>query len=744
MWQSLAFQIHDRPATYMRAKLSGLSVHIFGIRHHGPGSARSLVAALDDLQPDAVLIELPKEADDVLALAADPTMCPPVALLGYAVDHPERAAFLPFARFSPEWCAIRHAFDHGATVRSIDLALRHSLAVNGERGPAVDAVALLAAAAGEDDPERWWDDVVEHRGGDAAFAEITAAMAAVRADQPTPLDEARREATMRQGVRAAVADGFACIAVVCGAWHAPALTGGDEAADRRLLVGLPACKVGVTWVPWTHRRLAAASGYRAGVAAPAWYAHVHTHPGAAGVTRWFADAARLLRDADIPVSPDHVIAAVRLAAMTAALRHRPQAGLDEVLDAARSVLTEGGRGPLALIEDQLIVGEQLGSVPDSTPMVPLARDLADHQRRLRLKPDATARTVELDLRAALGRSRSQLLHRLTVLGVPWGRLEDGRRSAGTFRESWRLRWEPEFAVSLIEASAHGTTLPAAAESRLAEQAANTNVLADLTALVEAALLAGLPDAVAPIMRRLAGLMARDTDVADLMDAVGPLARAARYGDVRATDASAVHAVIDGLVVRVLAGLAPACRSLDADAAAAMAERLTATNAALALIDHAARPTDWPHALDVITASGAAHGLVQGRAARLLHDSGHWGAPETERHFVRVLSIGSPPPHGAAFVEGFLAGTGTVLLHDDGLLALLDGWVASLGAEAFVDVVPLLRRTFGAFEVAERRQIGQLVSGRGDGRPPAPYGDELDPARVGAAFVTVRMLLGVEP
>jgi hypothetical protein len=109
----------------------------------------------------------------------------------------------------------------------------------------------------------------------------------------------------------------------------------------------------------------------------------------------------------------------------------------------------------------------------------------------------------------------------------------------------------------------------------------------------------------------------------------------------------------------------------------------------------------------------------------------------------VLSIGTAPAHGAAVVEGFLAGTGTVLLHDDGLLTLLDGWVASLGSDAFIDVVPLLRRTFGAFEVAERRQIGQIVSGRGDGRPPAPFGDDLDPTRVTAAFATVRTMLGVE-
>ena len=45
-------------------------------------------------------------------------------------------------------------------------------------------------------------------------------------------------------------------------------------------------------------------------------------------------------------------------------------------------------------------------------MVPLARDLQRAQRRLRLKPDAGARTLDLDLRTELGRGRSHLLHRL--------------------------------------------------------------------------------------------------------------------------------------------------------------------------------------------------------------------------------------------------------------------------------------------------------------------------------------------
>lgn len=32
------------------------TVHLFGIRHHGPGCARSLRKALETLQPDCLLV----------------------------------------------------------------------------------------------------------------------------------------------------------------------------------------------------------------------------------------------------------------------------------------------------------------------------------------------------------------------------------------------------------------------------------------------------------------------------------------------------------------------------------------------------------------------------------------------------------------------------------------------------------------------------------------------------------------
>ena len=95
--------------------------HVFGIRHHGPGSARSLLSALDELRPDCVLVEGPPEADAVIGLAADRHMKPPVALLVYPPDAPQLGVYYPFAEFSPEWQAIQWAVRREVPVHFMDL-----------------------------------------------------------------------------------------------------------------------------------------------------------------------------------------------------------------------------------------------------------------------------------------------------------------------------------------------------------------------------------------------------------------------------------------------------------------------------------------------------------------------------------------------------------------------------------------------------------------------------------------------
>src|ERR1700761_4091720 len=93
---------------------------ILGIRHHGPGSARSVCETLEALDPDCLLIEGPPDAEAVLSLAIHEEIKPPVALLVYDVEKPQRSAFYPFAVFSPEWQAIQFGLKQKIPVRFMD------------------------------------------------------------------------------------------------------------------------------------------------------------------------------------------------------------------------------------------------------------------------------------------------------------------------------------------------------------------------------------------------------------------------------------------------------------------------------------------------------------------------------------------------------------------------------------------------------------------------------------------------
>ncbi|KZM71512.1 DUF5682 family protein [Nocardia terpenica] len=832
---------------------------VFGIRHHGPGSARSVRAALERFRPDHILIEGPADADPLVAYVAAEGMTPPVALLAYVPDSPARAAFWPFAAFSPEWQTLHYAVQNSVPVSFCDLPATHVLAMDHEPGDRTDPLAALSAAAGYDDPERWWDAIIESGSDADTFDAITEAMSVLResaitapnqpltsprsspsnhategaprhsgahlagthsaAEDPgqkhagttsgtsagttsrtptgttsrtptgitsgissemttetstgmtsgtstgmtngTPADVSGaavdavrdpvdshtlvREAYMRQAMRKALKNGARRLAVVCGAWHAPALAGklGPATADARLLKGLPKGKATLTWVPWTHSRLIGASGYGAGITSPGWYHHLFTQT-EQPIARWLTKVAAPLRTHDLPVSSAHIIESVRLAETLAAMRGRPLAGLSEVTDATRAVLCEGDETMLRLVVTELVVGEALGSVPEDTPTVPLDADLRAQARTLRLKQQALAQQLDLDLRKERERARSHLLHRLRLLGIDWGTPTSSEvRSTGTFRETWTLRWEPELSVAIVEASRWGTTIRTAAEAKILDAvAAPRATVGEVSAALESALLADLGGAIDGLVARLESVAALDHDVTHLLTALPALIRTLRYGDVRGTDLTALAHVADGLLVRICAGLPSAVTGLDADAAAALRAQLDAAHLAIATRDDAWATGEWLTALRALADRADVHGALVGRAVRLLCDAGILDDRAAARRLAAALSVGHTPAEKAAWVDGFLGGRGLLLVHDRELLRLIDDWLRGLDEDQFVATLPLLRRTFGAFEAGERQAIAQALGGGAPARRETPGRTDFDIERGTLALAAVTEILAV--
>jgi hypothetical protein len=730
--------------------MSDDGVHILGIRHHGPGSAKSLCAALEELRPDVILVEGPPDAQDIIALAGRAEMQPPVALLVYVPDDPQKSAFYPFAVYSPEWQALQYGLGHGVEIRFMDLPQSIILALEEEKkeadseeasepaeekGPPNaefcvrdpktvlrrDPIGYLAEAAGFADGERWWEHMFEarQRSSSEVFSAILESMTALRQELrdefPADVHEQRREAQMRRTLRQARKDGFERIAVVCGAWHGPALAQMPSAkTDQELLSGLPKVKTRAAWAPWSYSRISCWTGYGAGVRAPEWY-HMLWAEKAHLVTHWMTRAARLMRAQQLDTSSAHVIESVRLAEALAALRHRPTPSLEEMDEAALTVMCSGEEAPMRLIRAQLIVGDRLGQIPEDAPIVPLQEDLTGLQKRLRLPVQEDSKEYDFDLRQSIDLERSHLLHRLSLLGIPWGcPSSQGGRKAGTFHEYWTLQWKPEFVLDLIQAARWGNTVENAASAKCRHTAENSQNIKDVAVLLDSALLANLPAAVEALVAALQERTAHSGDVQQMMEAIVPVAGAWRYGNVRQTDKTMLAGVIEALAARIFINLPGACASLNDEAAERMIEQINATHSAITLLEQEALLDGWTSVLNQLAELKTGHHLIGGRCCRLLHELGRIEDAEIAQRMSLALSSANESAQAAAWLEGFLRGGGAILIHDRQLYAVLDHWICDLKEDRFLEVLPLLRRTFSTFSLPERRHIGDQAKKTGAG------------------------------
>lgn len=692
---------------------------VLGIRHHGPGSARSVVRALEALQPDAVLIEGPPDADDVLHLLGAPGLVPPVALMVYSAKEPSRSCFYPFCAWSPEFQAIRWALQNDTPVRFMDLpqtyALRAENGLSRDR-PGVDALGELARAAGYASGDAWWEDQVEMRRDDRAlFQAILQAMRAVREsfEDLLPQDpyEARREAFMRKTLRATLKE-HAHVAVVCGAYHAPAL---DElkaykvGQDSALLRGLKKEKVACTWVPWANSRLSLSSGYGAGMRAPAWYRAIWEAGVAESVpdqaesltVSWLGQTARLLREQGLQISSAHVIEAVRLAEALAALRGRARAGLKELQEATETVLLGGDSAAMALIRQALEVGDALGAVPDSVPTLPLQQDVEARIKKSGLLRSTTPQNKDLDLRKPKHKATSLLLYRLQSLGIAWGDCQGGA-GTGSFKEVWTLKWDPGYAVQLVASATLGNTLEGAAGAALAQQAVELEQLGALAELVDQAILAELPTA--GLLQALDDKAAVAADIQALMEALPPLAKLLRYGSVRQAPTAEIRPVLERLFERVVVGLPGACIGVDAAMATSLVEKLDACHHALSLLERPEMQADWAELLLRLQDDEEVHNMLRGRAARKRLEAQRLDGQALVSLARRALNTVVEPLDAAWWLEGLLRGSGLVLVHQKALWEVLDQWLGELPEETFVSLLPMLRRSFSSFDTVTRRRV----------------------------------------
>jgi hypothetical protein len=444
-------------------------------------------------------------------------------------------------------------------------------------------------------------------------------------------------------------------------------------------------------------------------------------------------------------STAHVIEAYRLAESLAAMRGRSRPGLQELNEATQTVICFGDAVLLKLVEEELIVARNLGTVPAALPKLPLQADFETYQKKYRLELGETRKEYELDLRKELDLNRSKFLHRLEILGIGWGR-PLGTSGKGTFKEVWTLRWEPEMMVRLIEKGIWGNTVEDACARLLLDRSGQSQSITEIAGFIGQAIPAELFEVIEKLLRRINELATVSSDILELMGALVPLVDVTRYGNVRKTDLSALNYLVEGLVTRICIGLPNACYGLDEATAARMFGHIRKVDEAVRLLENESMTATWHATLGVLLDKAHIQAVITGCTCRLLFDSQVLDAGETGRRFGLALSAGHEPAYAAGWLEGFLGNSGTILLLDHTLWSILHGWVAALDAGQFVELMPILRRTFSQFDPGERRKLGEKAK-RGTTTDPAAAGPaagdyNFNDARAATALPVIAQLLGI--
>ncbi|GAA2229065.1 DUF5682 family protein [Kitasatospora cystarginea] len=779
-----------------RLASSGLGTpgpYLIGVRHHAPSIAAAVPALLDAARPQVLLVELPEDFQPWLGLLADERTTAPVALAAATGEESAAPAFYPFADFSPELAALRWAARHGVPAVACDLPLarRGPEARTGGRETRGLAEALRRRLTGRPD-EDLWDRLVEAPAPGCTPEQVRRAALlvgwAMRQDAGTGIDplDLRREAWMRDRIRAASADGQR-VAAVIGAFHAPALLddpargpepgasagsspgpGGAEPrrterpgpGERPSPGDGPARQV-ISLIPYTYPLLDARSGYPAGIRDPEWQ---HTVLAAAGDPELLAQelvrtAVRIceaLRGQGHPAGPADAREIVRLAGDLARLRGLPAAGRGELVEAVQTVLTQGeplGRGrAVAQALERVLVGTRTGSPTPAAPRTGLGPAVEALLAELGLPgpadtPGQAQRELRLDpLRSPLDARRELLLRRLEVCGVPYGERLAVSGAGGTdaLGSRWRVQWTPAVAAMLTVAGMRGVTPDQAAEGVLGERLRREQEAGGPTARQ---IIDGLADAAGCALATLTAT--RLAQLAEVLPAVATL-----------TELLDGLALLDRLTAGHIAGreavadlLGPAAEATELLTTAAVRglEGLTGSDDpadARALVEFARRADTHggirlDHTLRRLADQGSP--LVRGAAGAVRVLLGHQG---TARFGERVASWtdAATTPDGRAALGRALTG---LLTAAEGLLATapaalepLLGRVTELPDDAFLDRLPALRAGFDTLSPAARDRLLTLIEERlGEQVDTLPI--EVAPTALAAwarADMTVRQIL----
>jgi hypothetical protein len=695
--------------------------YILGIRHHGPGSCRSVMHALDELQPDAIAIEWPNDKDSALADMAHTELRPPIAQLQYLKQQPEQVSLLPLAELSPEWQAMQWAFSQEIPLYAIDLpfSIQQQIDVSPSRPTTEFGLQQVAQMAGFDTIESFWDHYFERETQSLEdFELLLTLMKEVRWNQQEDTLNELREAHMRRELLRHSKKHNILVTIV-GAFHGPALQNIDAERmkkDNALLKGWREKRVISSIIPFSYPRLSRSSGYGAGVESPQLYDIMFHHQEKTPEV-WLSQSARLLREEGFHVSPSEVQAAVNLSRQLAQLRNMNIPGQKELIQATEPTLCRGQKAPFELIRQQAVIGTSIGHVPRELIHSPVLEEFLSRIKSLRLSPywapktpSKKSQTKELDLRKNLHRECSQWLHLIQLMGLSWAqKIDSSQRSRGSFREVWQFQWDIEHEIQLFQWSTLGSQLSEVAMHLLEQRWNSMPGLKVLIRDLDIALLADFQASLPLLLRHIEKATGTTDDLLEFLPANTTLLNIAAYGNVRDQDQTKVRSIAHRLHRKICSLLPYQSRNLKDEVSRDLFQELSKYSPLLHSSNNEAERVDWQHALQLMLNEEDTDPRLSGFSLRSLLDSRSADKFNFSSHISRNLQATHQPEATAQWLEGLLYGTATLLLYHDELFEHLQRWIDRMPEHIFNSILPVLNRTFSEYPLKDRQLLWQKIT-----------------------------------
>ncbi len=746
-------------------------VPTFGVRHLSPMGAWQLRRFLDDVQPKVVLVEGLDDATELVSDIVRKGTQPPIAILAYTQEVPVRTLVYPLANYSPEYQAIAWARENRARVEFFDLPsdrflalqaqeeMRHLTELKTKDGPeegesssssdepigqVLEEEELIQAntapeaswsmygritdLAGEHDYESYWERSFEHNRSPGAYCESSFEFGrglrdCEKLEDFSYAENLVREAYMRRRIQQVIDSGCPAekIVAVVGAFHAPALNDAEPSMTDDELASLHSSPSKLTLMPYSYFKLSSQSGYGAGNRAPAYFEllwdAIEADELALLPARYLSLVVRHLRETGTSRSTAEVIEGVRLAKTLSALKDGSAPTLQDLQDAAITLIGHGERSVVQEALARVEVGTAIGRLPKGVSQTSIQEDFDRELERLKLTKyrEGVKQELALDLRenrrakteaaAFLDLNRSSFLHRLSLLEITFAQLQPDKQESTTWRERWHLHWTPGAEITLVEAVLLGETVELAAAFKFKAELEKCTDVAAAGSMVRIACECGMMRAMDQARNVLQALAADTSEFPSVAHAAQELAAVVRYGDVRQFDPAPLMPLIESLFVQGTLGLFSAS-NCDNDAAKSIANGMDSFNKVALEYHDRLDEAEWVAQLQALSNADDRNPLVSGYACAILLERNELSNEQLAQEVSRRLSPGVEADLGAGWFEGLSGRNRYALLARQALWQQLAEYVQSLEDDQFTRALVFLRRAFGSFSPQEKRSISE--------------------------------------